>query len=200
MSHNLYHEAIAEAKQLKEMAEQNAKNKIIEAVSPRIKQLIEKQLLEEADLDTPPEELPDEDAVLDLDAMAPAAAAEPEGASISIEPDGEISLNVGGVEIEIDASGDDKEEELVLSQEVSEALATIVGTKGNSPRRLTRRLKILEARVKKLTSVMSTLHENGNNAQKQAAAKIFESLLREAVTLRRQVIPVSYTHLRAHET
>ena len=51
MSHNLYHEAIAEAKQLKEMAEQNAKNKIIEAVSPRIKQLIEKQLLEEADLD-----------------------------------------------------------------------------------------------------------------------------------------------------
>ena len=46
MSTNLYKEAIAEAQHLKLLAEQNAKNKIIEAVSPRIKQLIERQLLE----------------------------------------------------------------------------------------------------------------------------------------------------------
>jgi len=45
MSNNLYAEAIAEAKQLREMAEQNAKNKIIEAVTPRIKALIEAQIM-----------------------------------------------------------------------------------------------------------------------------------------------------------
>ena len=37
MSKNLYQEAIAEAKLLRDMAEQNAKNKIIEAVTPRIR-------------------------------------------------------------------------------------------------------------------------------------------------------------------
>ena len=47
MSNNLYDQAIAEAKQLREMAEQNAKNKIIEAVTPRIKALIEAQILGE---------------------------------------------------------------------------------------------------------------------------------------------------------
>lgn len=62
MSTNLYQEAIAEARQLKEMAEQNAKNKIIDAVTPRIRNLIERELLGEED-ELPPEE--------DLDGLAP---------------------------------------------------------------------------------------------------------------------------------
>ena len=45
MSLNIYQEAIVEAKQLREMAEQNAKNKIIEAVTPRIRKLIEQELI-----------------------------------------------------------------------------------------------------------------------------------------------------------
>ena len=45
MSKNLYDEAIAEAKLLKETAEQNAKNAIIEAVTPKIRSFIEEQLL-----------------------------------------------------------------------------------------------------------------------------------------------------------
>ena len=47
MSINLYQEAIIEAKQLREMAETNAKNKIIEAVTPKIRRLIEQQLADE---------------------------------------------------------------------------------------------------------------------------------------------------------
>ena len=46
MSKSLYDEAIADAKKLREVAEKNAKNAIIEAVTPRIKQFIEDQLLE----------------------------------------------------------------------------------------------------------------------------------------------------------
>jgi hypothetical protein len=45
MSQTLYDEAIAEAKLLKETAEQNAKNAIIEAVTPRIRNFIEDQLI-----------------------------------------------------------------------------------------------------------------------------------------------------------
>jgi hypothetical protein len=40
----LFEEAIADAKKLKEVAEQNAKNKIIESISPVIKQMIEKEI------------------------------------------------------------------------------------------------------------------------------------------------------------
>jgi len=45
MSNSLYEEAIADAKQLKEAAERNAKNAIIEAVTPKIKQFIDQQLI-----------------------------------------------------------------------------------------------------------------------------------------------------------
>ena len=107
MATNLYREAIAEAKQLREMAEQNAKNKIVDAVTPQIRQLIEAQLLgeqdgEEIDIDiedmesalvgpedvvVAPEEVAVEPAVLDLDAMAApvgAAMETPSSAAVSI--------------------------------------------------------------------------------------------------------------------
>ena len=47
MSQSLYQEAIAEAKQLREVAEKNAKNAIIEAITPRIREFIEQQLISE---------------------------------------------------------------------------------------------------------------------------------------------------------
>ena len=44
----LFEEALNDAKKLKEIAEQNATNKIIEAVAPRIKQLIENELMDDS--------------------------------------------------------------------------------------------------------------------------------------------------------
>ena len=44
MSTNIYEQAIAEAKKLREVAEQNAKNAIIEAITPRVRELIDKEL------------------------------------------------------------------------------------------------------------------------------------------------------------
>lgn len=43
---NLYKDAIADARKLREAAEQNAKNRIIEAVTPKLRRLIEKQIAE----------------------------------------------------------------------------------------------------------------------------------------------------------
>ena len=48
MSKSLFEEAIADAKQLRDVAEQNAKKAIVEAVTPRIKEFIEMQLVNEA--------------------------------------------------------------------------------------------------------------------------------------------------------
>ena len=48
MSKQLYEEALADVKKLKEIAEDSAKKALIEAVSPRIRDLIETELLREA--------------------------------------------------------------------------------------------------------------------------------------------------------
>ena len=65
MASSIYDEVIADAKKLREVAEQNAKNAIIDAVAPKIKQYIEKQLIgdmnESSDVDD------DEDVLHDID-------------------------------------------------------------------------------------------------------------------------------------
>jgi len=79
MSKSLFEEAITDARQLREAAEQNAKNAIIEAVTPKIREFIENQLvgnttadtgdfLEETLLDEKKEEL-DEEVELDESAL-----------------------------------------------------------------------------------------------------------------------------------
>ena len=70
MSKQLYEEALADVKKLKEIAEDNAKKALIEAVSPRIKDLIEAELLREAG------EMED-DLLLDEEPPAPDDAAAP---------------------------------------------------------------------------------------------------------------------------
>ena len=47
MTSNLYNEALADAKKLREIAEQNAKNAIIESITPKIRELIESQIINE---------------------------------------------------------------------------------------------------------------------------------------------------------
>jgi hypothetical protein len=117
MSKSLYEEAIADAKQLREMAEQNAKNQIIEAITPKIQLLIEKQLvgedLEDLEVGEIEDEaltslLPDEAslvpgeeegiAVLDLDALASAVPSEDlvsvQGTTISVDADAGATIDV----------------------------------------------------------------------------------------------------------
>jgi hypothetical protein len=48
MSTHIYEQAIAEAKKLREVAEQNAKNAIIEAITPRVRELIDRELSDDS--------------------------------------------------------------------------------------------------------------------------------------------------------
>ena len=129
MGTNLYQEAIAEARQLREMAEQNAKNKIIDAVTPKIRSLIEQELLHEEDmevedqdvdsLDSLPMQSPEGDdaeapmapapepMTLDLDAMA-AVGSEIQDSVDSMVGNSQPSVSVpagSGMDVEIDADG-----------------------------------------------------------------------------------------------
>jgi len=104
---SLYKDAIADARKLRETAEQNAKNRIIEAVTPKLRRLIEKQIAEGADELTDEEleagllDSPDAMDMLDID-EDPAdyeVPAEPEPMELAPEPldmdsDGLASLEV----------------------------------------------------------------------------------------------------------
>ena len=212
MSQNLYEEAIAEARRLRDMAEENAKNKIIDAVTPRIRNLIEQQLLDEADEDIEelapgddPEmmdtEMADAESVtVDLDALsseeipqAPAVPADPAagpqpGADLHIDPTGGLSIDVGDVSIEVDASGDDAGEEVLMDDQVAEALARMVASSNSGRKKLQGRVSLLEQRINSFKKGFAFAKKRGNKSHKLKAAKIFESLAREAVILRRQVI------------
>lgn len=75
MSNNIYEQAIADAKKLREIAEQNAKNAIIEAITPRVRELIDNELTsnttdftisESYDLDDSDDIVLEESAILEL--------------------------------------------------------------------------------------------------------------------------------------
>ena len=103
MKGNLYQEAIADAKSLREMAEQNAKNKIIESITPQIRRLIEQQLdIEPEDVDIPGDEAEDEMGS-DLDALLaeppPIPPDEGAGAAFTPEP---VSLDLDSLGAGVD--------------------------------------------------------------------------------------------------
>ena len=109
---SLYKDAIADARKLREAAEQNAKNRIIEAVTPQLRRLIESQIAEGS------EELMDDDMATDLldvedsldlldDEVEPSEpAAEPmdlDMGSMDIASDGLGSVEIVPDEPEVDA-------------------------------------------------------------------------------------------------
>jgi hypothetical protein len=101
MSQSLYQEAIAEAKQLREVAEKNAKNAIIEAITPRIRQFIEQQLIKE---DSDQTESADETNFL--------------GSVVSemLSDDDEVTLNESTLETLIGLAGSGDDLDSALSQ------------------------------------------------------------------------------------
>jgi len=117
---SLYRDAIADARKLREAAEQNAKNRIIDAVTPKLRQLIEAQINEEDDLldddmasDT---ELVSTDDFVDLlqdeepDTVAPTEPMDFDMGSMDIESDGLGSLEIQDDSADISLDMDDDED------------------------------------------------------------------------------------------
>jgi len=199
MSQTLYEEAIAEARRLTEMAEQNAKNKIIEAVTPQIRMLIERELMADADDADDADEVDelDEDeseeggadiATLDLDSLTPPAqmsTPSTSGSSVKMT-NGTVEVSVDGVKIEVEPESS-HDNELLVDKPVSESHTRPLN--GNAKRnKLHERANKLRINVTLWKKAISEAKSVGTVDQKRAVANIFESLAREAVTLQNQVI------------
>jgi hypothetical protein len=198
MGQNLYQDAIAEARQLREMAEQNAKNVIIDAVTPRIRTLIEQQLVEGGAEET--ELVPDDmmPAADDADTAPVAISSGGDDASgdtaVRVGSGGDVEIEVGGVSISLDTSSDDSadiegaEDDVLLDDAVAEALARVVASSNSSRKKIRGQIRILERRVGLLKEAFTFARNSKNQKAQLKTAKIFESLAREAVSLRESVI------------
>jgi len=173
MSTNLYREAIAEAQQLKLLAEQNAKNKIIEALTPRIQAMVESQLLSEqeeiqlVDVEAPVAELvPDE--LLDDEAD--------EEASIIVNAQGDVNLSVS-------------ESLPKIRKNLRNQKAQITNSVSSDQNKLAERIAKLRGKVRRMDALLSEVNASAlSRQQKSVIKKSYQKLLGEAITLRSEVI------------
>ena len=108
---SLYKDAIADARKLREAAEQNAKNRIIDAVTPKLRRLIERQIMEGDEFvdDSAIDDLVDTEDAMDMmdDVEDSVPEAEPMSmdSSMSTDSDGLGSIEVVPDELESDIEG-----------------------------------------------------------------------------------------------
>ena len=173
----LYEEAIAEAKQLRELAEQNAKNAIVEAVTPRIREFIEEQLLaeEESDLELEYTKPKDEDD---------AEVSEQEDHNEMLEDVvneimAEIELNEKEEEVLLDDkdSESDDEEEVELDEEALTVLSKMLNERSDLTEE-EQKLKNIVLSMHTLRSKLSSMNEE----QRQEAQKIIKKVKNQILT------------------
>ena len=204
MSTNLYREAIREAQELRAMAEQNAKNKIIEALTPKIQAMVEAQLLSEQIEDIDVEEVDGEEE--DWEAMS----SEPVDATVSIDsfpaeemvvPDGLVDDEVDDDDIDVEndaqvvvnAQGDvsvNVSENSSLSRESVNAVNRLRrNSKSSKGTKLTERNVQLRRRVRRMDALLEGIEYRQLSSQQRAVIKkSYASILSEMINLRKESI------------
>ena len=184
MSTTLYKEAIAEAQQLKELAEQNAKNKIIEALTPRIQAMVEAQLLSEQS-DVEIEEVEEDAMMLSPDeSAAPDEMVDDAGADVEADVDASVVINAQG------------DVNVAVSETVKKNLLDIKETINNSAsskeNELANRIAKLQKKVRRMDALLEQINSSALSARQRAVIKeSYQKLLEEAVTLRSEAIVIS---------
>ena len=126
MSKSLYNEAIADAQKLRELAEETAKNRVIEAVMPQIRSMVNRRIFGEQLEELPPEEefvgqdmetgVEDTSDLVDVDVdtedVTPAAI-------VNVSAQGDVNIEVEGGE-------ESSEDEEVLTDTMAEALSKLL--------------------------------------------------------------------------
>ena len=193
MNKTLYDEAVADAKKLRELAEETAKNKVIEAVMPQIRDLVNKRILGEQaeDLTDPSLPNPEEEVY--------------EKPSIEVEDLGSDSeddlLDVpAGTHLDVDAGGDvnihienssESEDDMLLDDKMAEALRRIIKGESSPTRQdiVEQKVETLSKTVTKLSNVLEFVNDrNLTESQKRRINLSFLHCVREAIKLRSEVI------------
>ena len=196
----LFKDAIADAKQLRLAAETNAKNKILESITPRIRALIEQELMvdeEEADAATS-----DLGAILgsmdDEVSASEQTESEARHTHISVSADGDIEVDIGSSEEEVDDEGweeqsdsmDNEEPLATLNAESARALSRLIKNPAIlSEVGLQSRINNLSIKVKRFSRLLEWANiDEGDVTLRESARKNYTQLLKEAISLRDHVI------------
>ena len=195
MSNNLYEQAIAEAKQLREMAEQNAKNKVIAAVTPRIKALIEAQIMGE-------QEEPVDDEVTGVDIAMMDSGEDDEPSSPTPMPEDElleppaqeemsdeVEHEVENTSVTVNAQGD-------VNISVAEGRGDIHGLRKNTrstvmsgKSNLGEAFNSVRRQAKRMDAMLQGLQFNKlNETQRTLIKKAYQELLSEALLMKRLLL------------
>lgn len=166
---DIYDEALADRKKLLEVAENNAKNKLISAVTPRIKEMVESALLGKLN------EMPEDDSIL-LDSELGTQEGTPDIASVTamVDIDGALageSPESGEGPLDFQTTNEDGEMvlsldsvgkkgnsavgEFMLTPESVRALNSLVGTPVVNVDEVSLRLSKMETRLKQLVESKS---------------------------------------------
>lgn len=192
MSKTLYDEAVADAQKLRELAEETAKNKVIDAVMPQIRDLVNRRILGEnlEDLEDDPMSLGHVDA---LD-----HSSSPEDQIHLVDKDDDDEGEGGQTHLEIEAQGDVNihlgesdsfENDFILDEKMSEALLRLVKGEVNESTEAEGKLDKLEEKVKKLSQVMSLVNSHDlSTSQRKRLNLSYLHCVREAIKLRSEVI------------
>ncbi len=175
MSTNLYKEAIAEAQQLKALAEQNAKNKIIEALTPRIQAMVESQLLSEQQdielvdvLSDPALEVVPDELVVD--------EPEEQEATVIVNAQGDVNLSVSET----------------FNKNLRDIKSQLTNSRSSDQNKLAERIATLRGKVRRMDALLEEVDPQSLSPQQRAVIKrSYQKLLGEAITLRSEAIVIS---------
>ena len=198
----LYDEALLDAKKIREIAEQSAKDRIMESITPQIRKMINDRILfeqEDVELEDEEEVFPLDEPVDEFDSGVEIDSIVDQMPDIDLDDDtaekvmdaaADAAISVyaaGDVNIEIeqeDDEGDDEEMGLMTDKTMAEAFASLVRNDFVEDSKLAKRITTLEEKVTKLRDVMSVVKEGKVTQNQQHRLELsFVSLIREAVSL-----------------
>ena len=199
---SLYKDAIADARKLRETAEANAKNRIIEAVTPRLRRLIESQINEgDEELFDPMDDsslLDTEDAMDMLDDEEDMDLADPDPVAMDTAPDPVDMDSDGFASLEVIPDEDEEEEASIEDESQNKSVHVNITVEGRRNYRLRRRAILLvkalsEAKTasqrkkirKEITRLRSQLIITENRQNKRLANNL-SVILKESNTMRRR--------------
>ena len=190
MSTTLYKEAIAEAQQLKEMAEQNAKNKIIEALTPRIQAMVESQLLsEQSEIEVVDLDVDDDEPAEPLEMLMPMDMDDDEDSDdqdIDADVEASVVVNAQG-DVNVTVAETVKNNLKSIKEAINNSNST--SSNGN---KLANKIAKLQEKVRRMDALLESIDAGAlTNQQRAVIKKSYEKLLGEAVTLRSEAIVIS---------
>ena len=181
---SLFEEAVADATKLREVAEQNAKNKILASITPKIRQIIEQELVDDQI---------DDEVALTMDDILVEPAGEGEGGiegkvDIDVQGDATFAFSAQPISVE-EGEGDDEEEDeeiLTLNQESARALAIML----KNPSTFTQlKIKRLQEKIRRLDRVLGFIEGKAlTGALRESVRKSYIGLIKEVTSLRRHAI------------